>query len=62
MKHTQNFPQQTHFIGVLASEDITATLEVMNELNLVEDFPVNNITIFERKSGRWEATVVVELT
>ena len=27
MKHTQNFPQQNHFIGVLASEDITATLE-----------------------------------
>ena len=27
MKHSQNFPQQTHFIGVLASEDITATLE-----------------------------------
>ena len=27
MKQSNNFPQQTHFIGVLASEDITATLE-----------------------------------
>ena len=30
-------------------------LQVMNELNLVEDFPVDNITIFERKGGKWEA-------
>lgn len=29
-------------------------LQVMNELNLVEDFPVDNITIFERKGGKWE--------
>ncbi len=27
MKQSQNFPQQTHFIGVLTPEDITATLE-----------------------------------
>lgn len=33
----------------------TAALEVMNELNLVEDFPVDNITIFERKGGKWVA-------
>ncbi len=37
-------------------------IEVMNELNLVESFPVNNITIFERKAGRWEAAVVLELS
>ncbi len=36
-------------------------LEVMNELNLVEDFPVNNITIFERKGSRWEAAVSLEI-
>lgn len=29
-----------------------AALQVMNELNLVEDFPVDNITIFERKGGK----------
>ena len=37
-------------------------LEVMNELNLVEDFPVDNITIFERKGGRWEAAVSLGVT
>ncbi|MCQ2602095.1 MAG: 2'-5' RNA ligase family protein, partial [Treponema sp.] len=25
------------------------------------DFPVDNITIFERKGGRWEAAVTLEL-
>ena len=39
----------------------TAALEVMNELNLVEDFPVDNITIFERKGGKWEAAWSGEL-
>ena len=33
----------------------------MNELNLVEDFPVDNITIFERRGGKWEATVSLKL-
>ena len=33
----------------------------MNELNLAEDFPVDNITIFERKGNRWEAGVTMEL-
>ena len=37
-------------------------LEVMNELNLVETFPVNNITIFERKGNRWEAAVSLTLS
>ncbi len=36
-------------------------IEVMNELNLVETFPVNNVTIFERKSSRWEAAVSLEI-
>ena len=53
--------------ATVANRDIPAgvttdALQVMNELNLVEDFPVNNITIFERKSGRWEAAVVMELS
>lgn len=32
---------------------MTDALKIMNELDLVEDFPVDNITIFERKNGRW---------
>ena len=36
-------------------------IEVMNELNLIETFPVNNITIFERKGSRWEAAVSLEI-
>ena len=40
---------------------ITDALQVMNELNLIEDFPVDNITIFERKERRWEARVSLEL-
>ena len=40
---------------------MTKALQVMNELNLVEDFPVDNITIFERKGNRWEAAVTMEL-
>lgn len=36
-------------------------IEVMNELNLVEDFPVDNITIFERIGGHWEPAVSLEL-
>lgn len=50
-------PFQPHL--TVANRDIpagvsAAALQVMNELNLVEDFPVNNITIFERKGGKWE--------
>lgn len=40
---------------------MTDALQVMNELNLVEDFPVDNITIFERKSSRWEVAVSLDL-
>jgi len=51
-------PYQPHL--TVANRDIPAgvskdALEVMNELNLVEDFPVDNITIFERKNGKWVA-------
>lgn len=51
-------PYQPHL--TVANRDIPAgvsveELEIMNELNLVEDFYVNSITIFERKGGKWEA-------
>ena len=36
---------------------MTDALQVMNELNLVEDFPVDNITIFERQGGKWVSAV-----
>lgn len=44
----------------VANRDIPAgvssdALQVMNELHLVEDFPVDNINIFERKGGKWVA-------
>ena len=40
---------------------MTKALQVMNELNLAEDFPVDNITIFERKGNRWEAAITLEI-
>ena len=57
-------PFQPH--GTVANRDIpagvmTEALQVMNELKLVEDFPVDNITIFERRGSRWEAAVTMEL-
>lgn len=36
---------------------MTDALQVMNELKLVEDFPVDNITIFERQNGKWVSAV-----
>lgn len=50
-------PFQPHL--TIANRDIppgvsNKVLEVMNELDLVEDFPVDNITIFERKNSKWE--------
>ena len=36
---------------------MTDALQVMNELKLVEDFPVDNVTIFERKGGKWVSGV-----
>ena len=32
---------------------MTSALQVMNELNLVEEFLVDNVTVFERVGGRW---------
>lgn len=57
-------PFQPHL--TVANRDIPAgasvnALKVLNEMNLVEDFPVDNITIFERKGGRWEIAVTLEL-
>ena len=40
---------------------MTDALQVMNELNLAEDFPVDNITIFERQNGKWVSAVEFEL-
>ena len=53
--------------ATVANRDIpvgimTKALQVMNELNLAEGFPVDNITIFERKGNRWEAEVILELS
>ena len=58
-------PFQPH--ATVANRDIpvsimTKALQVMNELNLAEDFPVDNITIFELKGNRWEARVTLELS
>ena len=39
---------------------MTKAIQVMNELNLAEDFLVDNITIFERKGNRWEASITLE--
>ena len=56
-------PFQPH--ATVANRDIpvgimTKALQVMNELNLAEDFPVDNITIFERKGNRWEAGATLD--
>lgn len=51
-------PFQPHL--TVANRDIPAgvsaeALSAFNELNLVEEFPVDNITIFERNGGKWTA-------
>ena len=56
-------PFQPH--ATVANRDIPASvmtkaIQVMNELNLAEDFLVDNITIFERKGDRWEASITLE--
>jgi len=58
-------PFQPH--ATVANRDIpagvtTEALQVMNELNLIEDFPVDNITIFERRGSKWEAAVTLEIS
>ena len=40
---------------------MTDALSSMNELSLSEDFPVDNITIFERVNGKWKAAISLEL-
>lgn len=57
-------PFQAH--ASISNRDIPAgvmtdALQVMNELNLVEDFPVENITIFERQNGKWVSAVELKL-
>ena len=57
-------PFQSH--GTVANRDVpagvmTEALQAMNELKLVEDFPVDNITIFERKGSRWVTAVSLTL-
>lgn len=49
-------PFQPHL--TVANRDIPEgvsrkVLAVMNELDLVEDFPVDNVTVFERQEGKW---------
>lgn len=50
----------------VANRDIPAgaskdALEVFNELNLVAEFEVDNITVFERREGKWRAGRMVEM-
>ena len=57
-------PFQPHL--TVANRDIPAgvsaeALEALNELQLFEDFPVDNITIFERNGGKWIPAVTLEL-
>mgnify|MGYP002858627789 CR=1 FL=1 len=40
---------------------ITKALQVMNELQVEEDFPVDNITIFERQGTKWVDAVSLAL-
>lgn len=35
-------------------------LKVMNELNFIEDFEVDNITVFERQNGKWRAAATLK--
>ena len=57
-------PFQPHL--TVANRDIPSgvsaeALAAFNELKLVEDFPVDNITIFERNGGKWISAVTLEL-
>ena len=57
-------PFQPHL--TVANRDIpegasTQALQYLNELNLFEKFPADNITIFERKGGSWVPAVTIEL-
>ncbi len=57
-------PFQPH--ATVANRDIPSgvssdALKVLGEIKLNEDFPVDNITIFERKGGAWEIASTIEL-
>ena len=57
-------PFQPHL--TVANRDIptgasVAALKAMNEIQLFESFPVDNITIFERNDGKWIPAVTLEL-
>lgn len=41
---------------------ITKSLQIMNELNLVENFLVDNVTIFERVGKKWENAFSIEIS
>ncbi len=52
--------------GTVANRDIpegasTKALKFFNEMGLTEDFLVDNITVFERKHGKWAAEARIEL-
>lgn len=56
-------PFQPHL--TVANRDIpagasTEALQAFNELNLVEEFQIDNITVFERNGGRWNAAATLE--
>lgn len=53
--------------GTVSNRDIpggvmTGVLQVMNELKLVEDFFVDNITVFERNGSKWQDAVSLKLS
>ena len=57
-------PFQPH--ATVANRDIppgvtSDALVVLNELNLAEDFPVDNITIFERNGSVWQVGMTLSL-
>ena len=57
-------PFQPHL--TVANRDIptgasVAALKAMNEIQLFESFPVDNITIFERNGGKWIPAVTLDL-
>lgn len=57
-------PFQPH--ATVANRDIPSgvssdALKVLGEINLNEDFHVDNITIFERKGSAWEIASTIEL-
>ncbi len=56
-------PFQPHL--TVANRDIpagasTEALQAFNELNLAEIFRIDNITVFERNGGRWQAAATLE--